>query len=428
VGAVGDVPHEVGHALDRHHAPCSSGCSVSPADPDLNYPQYGSFRSDSIGVFGFDPSSNTVFSPSAFSDFMAYFFPQWVSAYTYNGLRGSSFHATGGPSPGASPHFREDVDFDIIFLRLEITRDRHVTRLPSFNFAGKLLNRRRCGQFTVEFQDENRNPLACSPLHCNCDEGCSCWPKNIRDVVPFPQKSRWLVVWENDNKIYEEEIPPLPEVKIESATSVKDGVLLKWRTTWDTDGGPLWYLVHWYDERAETWRGVAPRLQEQELLIPRQLYTNQKELRLRVLATPGIGTGVAETVVKRTDTPGRARPRISLTGADLSQGAPVMVPAVLHAALIDSAGRHLPDDRMIWYCDGNQIGRGSQVDLRSCSSGKHYLRLTARSDAGAVATTWVLERTLQGFQIHSEVCDPKPKRQEPPHTHPHPKPPNPCED
>jgi hypothetical protein len=45
-----------------------------------------------------------------------------------------------------------------------------------------------------------------------------------------------------------------------------------------------------------------------------------------------------------------------------------------------------------------------------------------------VATTWVLERTLQGFQIHSEVCDPKPKRPEPPHTHPHPKPPNPCED
>jgi hypothetical protein len=425
VNAVGDVPHEIGHALDRHHAPCSTGCAVSPADPDPNYPQYGSFRSDSIGVFGFDPTSNAVFSPSQFSDFMAYFFPQWVSAYTYNGLRGSYFHATGGPSPGAAAHFREEVDFDIIFLGLTISRDRTVKRRPSFNFQGKLLNRKRCGQFTVELQNETREPLSCSPLHCNCDEGCGCWPKNIRDVVPFPKGTRWLVVYEGDTKIYEEEVPPDPEIKIESGEQTKEGIILTWKPK--REDGKLWYLVHWYDRRAEAWRGVAPRQQTQRLLIPKRLFSGEKELRVRVLATPGLGTGVAEQVIKlKKDTP--QRPRIILSGIDTSMKKPVQIPGVLHAALVDSAGRQLTDDRMTWYGDDKFLGRGTQVDLRSLSIGKHYIRLATRSDLRSTAITWQVERTLKDFVLHAEVCDPKPKRPQPPHVHPHPAPQDPCSD
>ncbi len=52
-----DVPHEIGHALGRQHAPCTQNrCSIAPANVDPNYPQYGNFPSDSIGVFGFDPT------------------------------------------------------------------------------------------------------------------------------------------------------------------------------------------------------------------------------------------------------------------------------------------------------------------------------------------------------------------------------------
>lgn len=422
---IGDVPHEVGHALDRHHAPCASGCSVSPADPDPHYPQYNSFRSDSIGAFGFDPTSNTVYPPSGYSDFMAYFFPQWVSAYTYNGLRGSSFPAAGGaPSPGSSPHFREDVDFDVIFLRLTITRDRKVARDPSFNFLGKLLNRKRCGQFTVELQDQHRKPLGCSPLHCNCDAGCTCWPKRIRDIVPFPRGTRWLVIWEGDNKIYEEEIPEEPKVKIESAESNKEGVMLKW--TADREEG-LWYLVHWYDARTEVWRGVAPRLQARSLLIPRRLFAQSGELRVRVLATPGLGTGMAEGIINLDDfTP--QRPEVIVLGTDTSKEKPFLIPDVLNAAALDSAGRQIPSGRMTWYGNGKVIGRGPSVDLRCLVPGRHQVRLVMRGDPNASARTWTVERTSEGFRLCHEDCDPTPKRPQLPHKHPHPAPKNPCKE
>ena len=397
----GDVPHEVGHCLNRQHAPCSSGCTPPPADPDSNYPQYGSFRSDSIGVFGFDATTNTVFDPASFSDFMAYHFPQWISAYTYNGLRGSNFQSTGAPSPGLGAgraHLKTGVDINLCFLGLTIGRDRHVTRRESFIYPATMLGRGTCGaQFSAEFLDKDRQTLSCSPLYVDCDHlGCTCWPKTIRDQVPFPAGSRWLLIWEGDTKIYEEEIPDAPQVTITGVDQTKDGVVLHWQ---GKDPKPLWYLVHWYDDRSEEWRGVAPRLQDTSLLIPARLFTRRQALRVRVLATPGIATGIAETEVQlEKGDPGC--PNIVLTGVDTSQ-TPANAPSVLHAAVIDPAGRELPNDRMTWYGgDGTVIGRGSQVDLRTLKYGRQTIRLVSRAGNQPIAAFWVVERTLQGFAIH----------------------------
>ena len=66
-GTVGDMvtaAHEAGHAYGRKHAPCddSARCS-NPSNPDDDFPQYGLYDLDSIGEFGFDAESNTVFDP-----------------------------------------------------------------------------------------------------------------------------------------------------------------------------------------------------------------------------------------------------------------------------------------------------------------------------------------------------------------------------
>src|SRR5262249_5099982 len=66
------IPHEIGHALNRKHDRCA-GCNPPAQEPDSNYPQYGSFNSDSIGVFGFDPTTNPVFDPASTLDFMSAF-------------------------------------------------------------------------------------------------------------------------------------------------------------------------------------------------------------------------------------------------------------------------------------------------------------------------------------------------------------------
>lgn len=403
VSAVGDVPHEVGHALDRHHAPCSSGCSVAPADPDPNFPRYGSFRSDSIGVFGFDPTSNTVFNPAMYSDFMAYHFPQWVSAYTYNGLRGSSFQPTAGTAPGPAMHFREDVEFEILWLGLSIARDRTVSLRPSFHFSGHLLNRSRCGQFIAELQDANRQPLSCTALHCDCDAGCDCWPRTIRDRLPLPAGSKWLVIWEGNTKIFEEQIAVPPKVKIDKARSSKKGIDL----AWSAKVKGLWYLVQWFDEPAGAWRGVAPRQQSTSLHVSPQLLSRSPTLQLRVLATAQLGTGTAETTVKLAN-PAPPSLKITLTGIGDGADKPLKLPAVLHATVLDSAGREWPADRMTWYANGYVIGRGKQADLRALELGRANLRLVCRGLERSIGRSWIIERRAEGFVLHHQMSDPEP--------------------
>jgi hypothetical protein len=428
-----DVPHEIGHALGRHHAPCTAGrCNPPPADPDDHYPQYGSFPSDSIGVFGFDAATNRVFNPASTFDFMAYSFPQWISEYTYNGLRGSSFGAVGGPAPGAgSPHLIGGRNFNVLFLGLEIDRDRNVTRRHSFHYPAPLPGRRpSCGdQFMAEFLDRDRKPLACSPLHCSCTKaGCQCWPKRIRDELWMPEGSRWLLVWEGDKNIYKEEIPPPPKIKIESVTQKKDGVLVKWTTDAKANSKKsIWYLVHWHDEETGDHRGVAPRQQETTILIPTMLFARSPELDIRILATTGISTGYAETTIKLAKHE-PAGPKITLTGVEISPGKTVAVSNVIHAALLDAAGRQLPSDEILWYGpEGNEIGRGGSLDLRPLGRGRQLVRAVLRSGDVTAGRSWIVEATNDGYNIIHETCDPKITPADAQHPHPHSNPPNPCD-
>lgn len=228
----GDLPHEVGHAFGRKHAPCtpSGRCNPSPANTDDDYPQYGTFPSDSIGVFGFDPTTNTVFDPAGTFDFMAYSFPQWVSAYTYMALRGA-FQPTGGPTgSGGGAHHIPGAVAEHLHLGLDVDRDRTVVRRPSFHHLGRGVGGGGCGEFELELRDADGKVLLCWSLACGCEQDdCRCWPRHLRDAVPWPPGVRKLVVYDGDRAIYEEDVPDPPKVEIKSAEEQDDGILLEWR-------------------------------------------------------------------------------------------------------------------------------------------------------------------------------------------------------
>ena len=418
------IPHEVGHALGRKHDPCTS-CSPPAQDPDSTYPLYDTFDSDSIGVFGFDPGTNTVFNPAATLDFMTAFLGrfafEWISPYTYGALVGAT---VGGGAPG--PLVNLHADAMTLFLGLTITRARKVTRRPSFHYVAPLQGRPGCkSQFTLEFLDKNRTVLDCATLHCNCtDGGCSCWPKVLRDALPLPTGARWVVLWEGDTQIYEEEIPDPPVLSIKGSKSQDDGVLVEWSAKSRSKGGDgLWYLVHWLDQKAKVWRGVAPRQQEISLLIPRRLFVDGPELRVRVLATSGIATGFVEASIT-LDSYSPDDARVTLLGIDTSTGGPQTIPAILTAAAMDQLGRQYPSGRTLWYDNrGAELARGNPLDLRQLGQGKHLVRAVIGGWGGrTVARSWLVERTLERFVLHSEVSDPEPKRVVEQHQHPHPPP------
>ena len=70
--------HEIGHNFGRRHAPCGN-----PSSPDPHYP----YPNATIGVYGMDTDEDVLLSPAANFDMMSYCGPEWVSDYTYEGLR-----------------------------------------------------------------------------------------------------------------------------------------------------------------------------------------------------------------------------------------------------------------------------------------------------------------------------------------------------
>jgi hypothetical protein len=67
--------HEMTHNFGRFHAPCGGA-----GGPDPNFPYAGG----TIGVYGYDMTTNTVRPPSTF-DLMGYCSSPWISDYNYVG-------------------------------------------------------------------------------------------------------------------------------------------------------------------------------------------------------------------------------------------------------------------------------------------------------------------------------------------------------
>lgn len=409
------VPHEVGHSLGRQHAPCR-GCSPAAQNPDNSFPQYNTFNSDSIGVFGFDPTANKVFNPASSLDFMTAFVPAspWISPYTHQALLGA---IQGGPSPGGGMTLLRGLGMTL-FLRLEISRERQVQRDVSFCYPAPAQGSGCPTGFTYELLDAERRVLDCGPLRCPCPESeCECWPKRIREAIPWPEGVHWLRVLEGDQEIYEEQVPVPPKVKITGHETHEDGV----HVTWDGEGKEdVQYLVQVQDSGRGTFRGLGERSGETAAVIPRRLFTKSPTLTVRVLACSGTATGVARTDVTLAKF---VPPEVTMHLLDVHHvdNAPSTLPAVVSVFAADSAGRELPPEHIGWYdTGGNLLANGREVDLRRLPHGTGLIRAVARGHGGRTAAlSWLVERATDGFRLHAAVPDPARGERTPPHEHPH---------
>lgn len=398
------LAHELGHRLGRRHTPCDypPRCD-EPAGVDDDYPRYGTYVSDSIGEFGYDPLDNSVKSPAAARDFMGYSnVRSWVSPHTYRGLMERTAPTAGGwSSPDGDGGIWKPARTEVLFLALSIDRLGKVARIPSFHYPATTHDfRGKPSAFSVEFLDDCHRVLGCHHLHeetgCGC---CECWPRHYSDRLPLPAGAHWLVVWEGRDKLYEECIPSPPAVSVDCRFDPTTG---SFRLDWGATGKgvadcDVWFLVQWQD-RDDTWRGLMPRTRETTAFVPVHLLGQRQRMRVRVLATSGIATGSAECILVPPSRPTPQAPNLVLRGEGGGSEPPVPVPARrsgVRAFIVDELGRTLPDRGLIWFDQrGDEIGRGPRLPLSSARSAE-AIRVAAidhGSRAGPITGNWMLER------------------------------------
>lgn len=411
-GVVGDevtAAHEAGHALGRRHAPCDSMTRCdTPSNQDGSYPRYGPFPSDSIGEFGYDSATDTVFDPAGSFDFMGYSGNEWISPYTYRALFSRMDPPFGGegaagetnraahelvrifrelPRYGARRAQWQRVRVPRLMLAVDVGRDRSITVLPSFTFPAPP---RRQGdeptQFTAEIVGGDGKRRACEPLTCDCMT-CreDCWPRHLRGEIPIdPADGETLRIYEGDQLLHETVIPAPPRLRCREPAYEKDGtVTLSWRI--DADGGKkqgdeeapraddsdLWFLIHWRDEDG-SWRGLGSRFKGPDAVIPARLRLARSAIPIRVLATNGLSTATCEVELRGI----RGDPPITIVTSELG-------PGVVHAWAVDHLGRSLANPGLAWYdAAGKELARGSEMDLRRIGGGPQLVRVVA-VNAGA---------------------------------------------
>ncbi len=117
------LPHELGHCLGRHHSVHSSlstpgqpktgpcGSRASELAPDYPYiAEINNEKKALLGpmnegpekmIYGYDPVTGWVVSPTTHFDLMSYCQPRWISGYTYEGIS-AAINTTSSASPAMS--------------------------------------------------------------------------------------------------------------------------------------------------------------------------------------------------------------------------------------------------------------------------------------------------------------------------------------
>lgn len=386
--------HEAGHSVGRKHAPCDSTTRCdTPQNQDGDYPDYGTYASDSIGEYGFDPSTNTVHDPAAEYDVMGYSAPRWISPYTYRALFTKGDPQPYQPAarqmmspmmmvaatarPGLDPSqssgewIRRRVP--LLFLSLWVHGD-EVTLIPSFTYPAHLRRPGPDTDYEVHLEDAKGKVLACVGLQqacAVCDHDCG--PLHLQGEVPWDEEAKSLVLRRAGEDLKRFDIEDPPKLKVAASRLEHGGITVKWEAV--GEAGPLKYLLQWEDMDG-AWRGVAPRTTETELLLPeRFLYARRDALKLRLLAVHKLHTSSEEIEVKTHG----VEPPATIDVEFISDA------ETYHAVARDPLGRGMPSDALVWYDEaGGEIARGADLPLAwTRRQGIAMVRLTGAGVAAA---------------------------------------------
>ena len=415
------LAHELGHNYGRFHIIQATNCgaqapdrpwSAYPADhctlgvTDLNKPD---------APMGYDRITGTLIPPDQAGDLMSYANSDWISPFTWNALVAAipvtdSGAGGGGMSQAGLLHRKDDINpqplppHDPAFIWQGII---HVDSDTATVLPGYRLPRGAIDPAKVK---ESLDAAAALPANANYrlrligDPGAA--PLDERPVafvasaegdrgslifvqaLPDLGTATKMQVLSGGRVIAEVAASPnVPVIAlgVPAIDSTNHTIGLTWTAT-DADNDPLLFTVQFSPDNGTNWLTLKVNDPDTALAIPTTHLHGGDQCVLRVLATDGFNTAVAQTdafVLPKNS------PTITISRLTAGQRVVFGSPQAVRVFAYDAEDGSIGSDSIAWSLSGglNQSGKGTEPILADLPPGPCTLVVTATDSDGNISTS-----------------------------------------
>ncbi len=382
--------HEIGHTRFRYHAEyCGAGGGVA-------YP-YANGRispalSGNTAIYGFDITTRAIYDPN-WKDVMTYCSNQWVSDYTYEGIRdylaGIGLQTSGVQTVTANDFLivvgMADLDGNTASLEsvYQITQEATVP-LPV------------PGDWTIALVDAGENDLATydfTPNELTESEESPGRPAVISEVVPWEVGTVKVEIRYLGSVVESRSASANPpSVNITAPGNAVTLTAGEFNVTWtgsDPDGDSLTYSVLYSNDGGSTWEALATELDVTELTLDTDNLPGGSGM-VRIVASDGLLSG--------QDTSGAFNVPLHAPDAQIVQPAENQVfyptqQVVMQGTAYDLEDGSLGDEAFQWSSSINgDLGSGATLNTAELSTGVHVISMTV-TDSDAMTSQ--VARTIE---------------------------------
>ena len=374
--------HELGHAHGRSHTLCRG----DEAGPDTSYPYpdgiIGGPTGDTDRYFGWDIELRRVYD-SDWADIMTYCPDEWMSDYTYNGIRSQlvselASSASTAISNAAGEYLAvfglADLDAGAAELgTLYRLRDIALSEPPQ-----------QSDDWALQLLDPAGWPLASysftpKPNIMGLGPGPEA-PALISEMVPWAKGTGHVAILYRGLIVEEREVsensPEAVLIYPRGGEFLEEPeIVVEWEA-WDPDEDELSFALQYSPNAGESWQTVAVGLSEQHYPVNLNWIPGSEAGLFRVIASDGVNTGIGQS--EGTFWLRRKEPLAFITAPEPFDRFVPGQQIMLVGEGYDQEDGNLSDDALQWSSHRQGfLGGGSRLSVTGLKEGFHEITLRA---------------------------------------------------